>query len=315
MPSSTSSLSRNTSPSKPRLARSSLRALLTATSQLLAEAGLDSPRLTAELLLCHVLGLSRLELLLRGELPVPAAAYRRLRRLLQRRLQREPLQYLLGTTEFYDLRLRIRPGVFIPRPETELLVEEALTLLRTQPWSWPVRILDIGTGSGCIALALAHHFPEASVCAIDISPAALRLARENARRLGLSCVRFRRMDILHRIPPGSPFHLVVANPPYIPAAAVPHLQPEVCLYEPRAALTDEADGQTFYRRFAYLFPRLLVPGGAFVLELGDTAAEAVTELFGPIAAELRLRRDYAGTERVLIGILGPSPTPDPAAVR
>ncbi len=315
MPNSTSSRSRSITLSKLRLRCARLQDLLAATAQLLEEAGLDSPRRTAELLLGHVLGLSRLELFVRGDTPVPPAAYRRLSRLLRRRLHREPLQYLLGTIDFYDLSLRIRRGVFIPRPETELLVEEALTLLRTVPWPRPVRILDIGTGSGCIALALAYHFPEACVYGIDISRAALRLARENARRLGLLHVRFRQLDILHTIPPGAPFHLVVANPPYIPAARLSELQPEIRFYEPRQALTDEADGLTFYRRFAELFPRLLTPGGAFVLELGDGSAEAVVELFRPTTAQLRLRRDYAGTERVLIGTVGTLSTPDPTAVR
>lgn len=298
MPHSRSSLCKSTTLSKLLPRPCTIGQLRSVLVQLLEERRLDSPRRTAELLLCHVLRLSRLELLLRQHEPFPEAARRSLLRLLQRRLQHEPLQYLLGTTEFFGLPLVVCRGVFIPRPETEILVEEALRLLPVE-CSTPLRVLDIGTGSGCIALALALHRPAATVLGIDISEQALRCARSNARRLQLRNVCFRRLDILRERPPGEPFQLIVANPPYIPADMLPQLQPEVQLFEPREALTDGADGLLFYRRFAELFPSLLAPGGHFVLEVADGAAARVAALFS--SAMLRIRKDYAGIERVLIG--------------
>lgn len=280
--------------------QSTVGAALAAITHLLEESGIESPRRTAELLLCHVLGLSRLDLVLRRNEPLPAPAWRRLRALLRRRLQHEPLQYLLGEVEFYGLRLKIRRGVFIPRPETELLVEEALA--RIEPRA-PVRVLDIGTGSGCIALAIAAHRPTAEVVGVDISARALRLARSNARRLQLANVRFFLRDILRQLPPRAPFQLVVSNPPYISAALLPQLQPEVRCFEPPEALTDGADGLSFYRHFARLFPRILLPGGSFLLELPEGAAHTIATLFEPIASALQLRKDYAGTERILVGTL------------
>ncbi len=314
MPNFRSNRSRNTTPSNPIAGCSTIREARIAASQLLKAAGLESPEYTADVLLCHALGCDRLSLLLNGNQPIAVAARRRLHRLLQRRLQREPLQYLVRQTDFYTLRLHIRRGVFIPRPETELVVEEALSLLRTVPFPLPLRILDIGTGSGCIALALASSLPEAHVVGIDISVAALRLARENARRLGLRNVSFSHVDILRQLPPAYPFHLVVSNPPYIPASALPQLQPEITLYEPHEALTDGADGLSFYRRFADLFPTILVPGGAFVLEIRPESASAITTLFRPLASMLYLQKDYTGTERVLVGILAHSPTTYPPSV-
>jgi release factor glutamine methyltransferase len=205
---------------------------------------------------------------------------------------------VLRETEFYGLPIHVRRGVFIPRPETELLVDEALAIL---PADMPARILDIGTGSGCIALAIAAHRPRARVIGIDISATALRVARSNARRLGIRNVRFAYCDILHSLPPEAPFDLVVCNPPYIPAAEVPHLQPEVCLFEPYEALTDGGDGLLFYRRLAELVPFLLHPQGSLILELADGAAAAVVPLFQNRLRALRLRADYAGVQRVLIG--------------
>ncbi|MCS7177182.1 MAG: peptide chain release factor N(5)-glutamine methyltransferase [Candidatus Kapabacteria bacterium] len=283
-------------------------------TQVLSTAGLDSPRRTAELLLCHVLGWDRLRLVLERSTPLPPTARRRLSLLLRRRLRREPVQYLLRETEFFGLRLSLRRGVFIPRPETELLVEEALALLRRGSLPHPVRVLDIGTGSGCIALAIAYHCMRADVLGIDTSLRALLVARYNARRLGLRNVRFARVDILRELPPEQPFHLIVSNPPYIPAADLPHLQPEVRLHEPREALTDGGDGLGFYRRFAQIFPVLLSPGGLFLLEVGAGSMNSVAELFRPNARWLRIRKDYAGHDRILVGTLQPSSVADPPAL-
>ncbi|GBD07218.1 Release factor glutamine methyltransferase [bacterium HR21] len=309
MPSSPSSPCRNTTPSN-LPSGVSIGELRRTLVRLLQTEGLDSPQRTAELLLCHVLGWSRLELLLRQHEPFPHTARPTLLRLLRRRLRREPLQYVLGETEFFGLPLLLQRGVFIPRPETEVLVEEALAHIPPESGT-PFRVLDIGTGSGCIALALAFHRPAATVLGIDIATTALRCARRNARRLGLRNVRFLSLDILRDTPPGAPFQLIVANPPYIPIDLLPQLQPEVRLFEPHEALTDGADGLLFYRRFAELFPSLLAPGGHFLLEVADGMATHVAALFP--GATLRIRRDYAGIERVLIGTYA-SPSTPPSSV-
>jgi release factor glutamine methyltransferase len=258
-----------------------------------------------ELLLCHVLGCSRAWLYGHDDTALPALAARQLQRLLRRCLHREPLQYVLGEVDFCGLRLRVRPGVFIPRPETELLVEEAVRILRQLPVPNPA-VLDLGTGSGAIAVAIAAHHPGARVLGVDISARALRCARSNARALGIRRVRFRPLDILRQLPQGR-FHMVVSNPPYIPAARLPQLQPEVREYEPAEALTDFADGLSFYRRYAHILPQVLLPGGVFLLELGDGLASAAVDILRSTGARLSVRRDYAGTERILIGWMPDSP--------
>ncbi|MCS7170222.1 MAG: peptide chain release factor N(5)-glutamine methyltransferase [Candidatus Kapabacteria bacterium] len=310
-----SSRSRSITPNNPPARRGpTVAEALSAAAHRLERAGVDSPGRTAEILLCHVLQWDRLRLVLQRNMTLPRSIHQRFTRLLQRRLQREPLQYILGETEFYGLRLRVRHGVFIPRPETELLVEEALATARSYGLTH-LRILDIGTGSGCVALAVAQHCPHASVIGVDVSVTALSLARQNARKLGLSTVRFHYTDILRALPPGKPFHIIVANPPYIPVTELPHLQPEIRLYEPPSTLTDGLDGLAFYRRFAAIFPHLLFPRGSFLVEVPAGAATAVAALFQPIAASLHIRKDYCGIERIVIGTLATDSTSCPSTVR
>jgi len=305
MPSSTSNRCRSTTPSSLSWEGRPLQQVLQSGAALLQAAGVESPRRTMELLLCHVLGCSRAWLYGHDDTALPALAARQLQRLLRRCLRREPLQYVLGEVDFCGLRLRVRPGVFIPRPETELLVEEAIRILRQLPVPNPA-VLDLGTGSGAIAVAIAAHHPGARVLGVDISARALRCARSNARALGIRRVRFRPLDILRQLPQGR-FHMVVSNPPYIPAARLPQLQPEVREYEPAEALTDFADGLSFYRRYAHILPQVLLPGGVFLLELGDGLASAAVDILRSTGARLSVRRDYAGTERILIGWMPDSP--------
>ncbi len=305
MPSSPSNHSRSTTPSSLPWEGIPVRQVLQSGAALLQAAGTESPRRTMELLLCHVLGCSRAWLYGHADTAFPASAVQQLRKLLRRCLRREPLQYVLGEVEFCGLRLRVRPGVFIPRPETELLVEEALRLLRQLPAPNPA-VLDLGTGSGAIALAIAAHYPSARVLGVDISERALRCARSNAHALGIRHVRLRRLDILTQLPQGR-FHMVVSNPPYIPASRLPQLQPEVREHEPAEALTDFADGLTFYRRYAHILPQLLLPGGVFLLELDDGLASAAADILHSTGALLSIQRDYAGADRILIGRMPDSP--------
>lgn len=232
-------------------------------------------RRDAELLLGHVLGCDRTWLLTHGESELTEPQLRHYEAVLARRLRHEPIQYILGEQEFYGLHLRVTPAVLIPRPETEHLVEAVLTHL---PRNKPLRIADVGTGSGAIALALAHALPLARVDAIDFSPGALAVAEENAIGLSLeSRVRFLLSDLLKAIPDDRLFDCIVSNPPYVAGTEV--LEPQVMDWEPHMALFGGYDGLTFFRD---LLPQALThlhPGGLFAVELGAGQQEALTQLF------------------------------------
>lgn len=267
------------------------------TADYFREKGIDSGRLDAEVLLADTLELDRVGLYLHFDRPLSADELASYRRRVARRAQREPLQYILGETEFWSLPLRVTPEVLIPRGDTEVLVEEALKKV-----TGTVTILDVGTGSGAIALALAHELPAARVEALDISPAALALAEENARRHGLNGrMHFRQADLYQL--EGGPYDLVVANPPYIPPAEMAGLMPEVRDHEPHLALCGgDADGLAAYRALTTGASRLLVPGGWLLVEVGIGQAEAVRRLFAETGLdECYMRTDYAGIARVVGG--------------
>jgi release factor glutamine methyltransferase len=247
--------------------------LLRWTEAYFAGRGIDSPRLDAELLLVETLGLDRVGLYLNFERPVQAGELATFRALVKRRAGREPLAYIVGRTEFWSLPFRVTPAVLIPRPETELLVEEALGRLGDGN-----RLLDVGTGSGALAVALAHERPALAVTAIDVSPLGLALAAENARDNGVAeRIRFLQQD-LRRLPDG-PFDLVVANPPYIPTGELPTLMPEVRDHEPQLALDGGRDGLDAYRVLAAQADTVLAPGGWLLVEVGSGQAPAVDDLF------------------------------------
>lgn len=239
---------------------------------------IESPRLTIELLLCHVLNTTRVKLYSGFERPLLPEELTTLRELVQRRAHHEPLQYITGSAWFYSLEFAVSPDVLIPRPETEILVHEVIKWAKKRS-SAPIRGLDIGTGSGCIPISIAHHVPNSLWRGIDRSAAALDVARGNAVRHGLSdrC-EWDRMDILKEVPQGA-FDVVTMNPPYIPSKEVPTLDPEVRDFEPHLALTDDADGLTFYRRLLEIQAELLVPGGLLFMELGWQGADRVRTLF------------------------------------
>lgn len=219
--------------------------------------------------------------------------------LIRRRQAREPVAYIVGEKEFMGLSLRVTPAVLIPRPETEVLVEAALTALSENfPSSSPLRFLDIGTGSGAIALSLAFYRPDARVTAVDFSSAALKVARENAHRLGLAQrIHFVQADLFPPAPDS--FQLIISNPPYIPAKELCRLPADVGRYEPHQALDGGADGLSFYRRLLPPPPGLLAPKGIMALEVGEGQADKVHNLF-PGAKSVKIIKDYAGVDRVVL---------------
>jgi len=249
----------------------------------LAKKGVESPRLHAELLLAHLLQVPRMKLYLDFERVLTDDQQSALRELVRRRGQREPLQHILGSACFCGLDLAVNRDVLVPRPETELLAELGWQFLKQtaeQPGAPTPLALDFGTGSGCIAIALAVQCPAARVSALDISPGALELARQNAARHAVdSRVEFLFGDGFAALPAGARFDLIISNPPYIPAGDIAALDPEVRDHDPRLALDGGADGLDFYRRLAHEAAEFLRPGGRIMLELGDGQDAAVRALF------------------------------------
>lgn len=273
------------------------------STEYLTRKGVESARLQAELLLAHVLGRPRLQLYLEFERRLTAAELDRLRELVRRRGAREPLQYLLGTVNFCGLELAVSPAVLIPRPETEWLAERAWTFLAGRGGGdAPPAALDFGTGSGCLAIALAARCPAALVVATDVSAAALDVARGNAARLGVEArIQFLLGEGFAGLPPEARFDLIVANPPYIPSAEIARLQPEVRDHEPRVALDGGPDGLAVIRRLAGEGRGWLKPGGRLMTELGDGQAESAAELFGAAGwAGVTVENDWTNRPRMLI---------------
>lgn len=252
------------------------------STEFLAEKGVDSPRLQTELLLAHLLRLPRMQLYLNFERALTDAELAGFRELIRRRGRREPLQHIVGSTSFCGLEITVNCHVLVPRPETELLAEQGWQFLNRLdlPGARPPAVLDWGTGSGCLAIALAVNCPAAQVHALDVSAEALDVARQNAGRHGVAeRILFHHGDGFAALPPRAAFDLVVTNPPYIPTREIQDLQPEVRDYDPRAALDGGPDGLACYRRLAAEAARHLHPRGRIMLEFGDHQAEAVCRIF------------------------------------
>jgi release factor glutamine methyltransferase len=276
------------------------------SGEYLQEKGVERGRLDAEHLLAHALGVGRLQLYLQFDRPLEREELDRFRPLLKRRAQREPLQYILGRAAFRELDLHVDPRVLIPRPETEVLVEEVLTwaAARGRPG---LSALDVGTGSGAIALSLALEGPFSRVVATDASADALAVAAENARGAGVfDTVELRRGSLFEAVEVGETFDVVVSNPPYVAETELASLEPEVGVWEPRGALLGGPDGLAVIRAVIAGAGARVVEGGLLALEVGAGQAESVVGAAESTGTydEVRVRRDLAGRERVVLARRG-----------
>ncbi len=276
-------------------------ALTRATGQLAAHPDLQPTALAdAVLLLCHTLTLTRADLIAHPERPLSREQQAAYQRLLDRRLRFEPIQYILGTQEFFSLTLRVTSAVLIPRPETELLVEAVLARLAHLDQDTSIRIVDVGTGSGAIALALAHTLPRASLTATDLSPEALALARENAAAHHLTDrIHFLHSDLLQQLASEPPFDCIVSNPPYIPRADASTLHPQVRDHEPAQALFAGPTGLELYTRLIPQAHALLKPAGLLALEFGFGQRDALASLLASWHA-VEFLPDLQGIPRVAL---------------
>jgi release factor glutamine methyltransferase len=277
------------------------RALADLTARL-ARAGIVSPEREAEWLLVHALGITRAALWAEPRAPLSPREAQALERLAGRRERREPLQLILGSVPFHDATIEVDPGVFLPRPETEGLVEAVLTVLPARG-----RLLDWGTGTGAIAVALLRALPGWMAVAADRSPPALALASRNAARNGVAArLRVVEADFSSPAPRplvGSPFDLVVSNPPYVRRADIEGLMPEVKGHDPREALDGGPDGLDAYRFLARGLRAWLRPGGHVAVEIGSDQADDVLGLFGADVVDARILPDGAGMPRILMGTM------------
>lgn len=262
--------------------------------------GSASPRLDAELLLGHVLGCDRIKLITDASRPLERSELTAYRELHRRRRRGEPVAYLRGQREFYGRLFVVDNRVLVPRPDTEVLVEVALS--RTRHLSLCARVLDVGAGSGCVAITLARERPTTQVTAVDVSDGALAVTRDNAARLGAHNLAVRRSDLFAALP-GARFDLVVSNPPYIPDADMATLPADVREFEPTLALAAGAEGLDVIRRLVADAPAALAPGGVLALEVMAGMAPAVRRLLAERGFEaIEVARDYGGHERVVSGI-------------
>ena len=272
----------------------------------LAEKGFDESRLTIELLLSHILRLQRIQLYTNFEKPLTQTELASFKILLQRRLQHEPLQYIIGTTEFMGREFLVDKRVLIPRPETEVLVEVAIRYAKENFPGSPIKILDIGTGSGCLAVTCAAMIENVAVTAFDVSEDAIDVARSNAQRSGVDeTIAFSVRDVFTAGADFSEkFHLILSNPPYISKSEFDGLAPEIREFEPSSATTDGGDGLSFYRRIASVATALIESNGAVIVEHAYNQELAVQEIFRNAGWNtMESITDYSGNPRCLVAKL------------
>ena len=280
------------------------------TKEYFSRKGVPAARLEAELLLAEVLHCERVKLYANFEMPVEQEALARFKALVKRRVEtREPIQYILGHAQFLGLRIEVTPAVLIPRPETEELAEWAIVVLKGLPGDGPLSVLDLGTGSGCLALALAQATPRARVLALEIAPVALEVARANARRLQLEDrIEFLESDLFSALPPerSGAADLIVANPPYIDPALRTTLQVEVRDHEPAGALFAADAGRAVIRRIIVAAPRWRRPGGWLGVELSPEQAQWAAQTAAAAGFQrVEIRKDLAKKERILVAAAPP----------
>ena len=264
--------------------------------------GLSTARLDAEVLLAEALGVDRVGLYTHFDQPLHPEELARFKKLIQKRLQREPVAYIIGRREFWSLPFKVTPDVLIPRPETEILVAEVLKIVSAPAGTGRnFRILEIGTGSGAISIVLAKECPSASLMATDLSAKALTIAQENASRLGVGeRIQFRQGDLFTPLEKESVFEMILTNPPYIAEDDFPSLPPEVRNFEPRLALDGGKDGLAFFRQALPRVGEFLRPGGWFLSEIGAGQEEKISQIAEGSAefASVAFVPDLAGIKRV-----------------
>ncbi|MCC6326914.1 MAG: peptide chain release factor N(5)-glutamine methyltransferase [Acidobacteria bacterium] len=280
----------------------SIASLLEAGSEVLRNAGIPDPRREASSLMEHAIGRRRAFILAHPEHVPGADEKSSYREFIRRRSDREPFHYITGVKEFFGLEFSVSPAVLIPRPETEILVERAILRLsgREKP-----RFCEVGVGSGCISIALLANLPAAEAVGLEISPDAIRMARTNSIEHGVaSRLDLRESNVFEALGHGEKFDVIVSNPPYVPAADLGGLQPEVRDFEPHQALTDQMDGMSIIQRLIHEAPAFLNREGTLMFEFGFAQGEQVRGTFSPeIWTELTFQDDLQGIPRIAAAIL------------
>ena len=283
-----------------------IKTLLETATDYLVEKGIENARLNAEVLLAHQLHVKRISLYLNFDQPLTEKEVSGYRHFIRRRIQHEPLQYITGTQEFWSLAFKVNPHVLIPRPETEILVDQAITLAGSFHKA-PLHILDLGTGSGIISVSMAKEVPEALILATDVSGEALDVARENAQNHGVSDrITFLQGNLFEPLMPEKPlFHLIASNPPYVCTHEIQGLFPEVALHEPNLALDGGKDGMNFLKKIICQAPQFLRPGGWLLLEMSPYQVEnALLTLAGTGVYQNESKiEDYSHRQRVVMAQL------------
>lgn len=276
-----------------------LQNILNLTTGYFEKNNIESPRLTAELLLCYAFSMTRMQLYINWERPVTEQELAGIREMLKKRVAGTPVQYITGEAFFYGRKFFVSPDCLIPRPETEELIEFFIT---KRGKSQPATVLEIGTGSGIIPLTLALETTETSLVSIDISEKAIAVATKNAEalavttRVQLLCCSVFDNNLRERL---GVFDCIISNPPYIPLSVYQSLEKEVKDYEPRSALTDEGDGLSFYKRIAAIAPELLSPGGEVFLEIHSQTGQEIMSIFDPaVYCEHTVKKDISGHDRI-----------------
>lgn len=262
------------------------------------EKNIENPRLNIELLICSVLSIERIELYLQFDRPLKKDELSDLKEKVLKRASGYPLQYIIGYTNFLGCNIKVSEAGLIPRPETEILANLVLSSLER---SKHYQILDIGTGSACLAIALAKGLPNSELTAIDISKEAISLAKENSILNKVENIKFFQYDIFKTNSIKKQFDLIVSNPPYISSKEYHRLDSTVKEYEPKIALTDDEDGLKFYKLYSKIFPKLLKEDGRFFLEIGFGQNEEMFKIFPAKKYSLEFAKDFNNIERVLIG--------------